>query len=68
MDANTIIQRIGELEKLVEQSAAQHNSLVGRLLELRDMLTRMADTGAETPNGITTDLFSEEVPCSEDIQ
>lgn len=43
MDANQLIARIGELQEAVEKSAAYHNGLVGRLMEARETLERMAN-------------------------
>lgn len=44
MDANQLMLRVNELQQAVEQSMANHNSLVGRLLEARELLQRMAGT------------------------
>ena len=44
MDANALIERIKELEKQIEQSAANHNGLVGRLLEAKDLLHSLVST------------------------
>ncbi len=52
MDVNAIIARIGELEKIIEQSAANHNGLVGRLMELKDLLARLAEPAAEIIHGV----------------
>ena len=42
MDANQLIARIDALQQAVEQSAANHNGLVGRLLEAKELLQQMA--------------------------
>lgn len=42
MGANVLIERIKELETAIEQSAANHNAMVGRMLEAKELLHSMA--------------------------
>ena len=42
LDANIIISRIAQLKEAVDQSAANHNGLVGRLLEAQELLASLA--------------------------
>ena len=41
MDANELIERLNQLAKEIDQSAAQHNALLGRSFELKELLNKM---------------------------
>lgn len=41
MIKDNLIDRIKELELAVEKSAANHNALVGRLIECRELLSKL---------------------------
>lgn len=47
MDANDLMQRIAELDKEIEISAAHHNAKIGRKMELQELLEKMAQNYAE---------------------
>ena len=40
MNINTLEARVKELEQTIEQSAANHNGLVGRLMEAKELLSK----------------------------
>lgn len=43
MDVNLLSARIETLQQAVESSAANHNGLVGRLLEARELLSSLVN-------------------------
>ena len=42
MDVHALMSRIKEIEQAVEQSAANHNGLIGRLLEAKELLEKLS--------------------------
>ena len=49
MEVAILEARISDLEKAIEQSAANHNALIGRLMECKDSLTRLNSVCSSAP-------------------
>ncbi len=61
MDKQTVVARIEEIGKAIEQSLAQHNALVGRLNEAKYILEQMEkfeqDVASRNVSGAVDDVI-----------
>jgi len=60
MQSSVLVERIKEIELLVQESVMNHNGLVGRLMEARELLEKCS-CGAVSANECVSDVIDAEV-------
>ncbi len=67
MDKQTLIARIEEISKAIEQSLAQHNALVGRLNEAKFIFEQMEKFEKDYHDKNVTGMMGDVISAGEEI-